>query len=160
MQKLRTFNLYLNRSFLVIAGVAVLGLMLIAGSNVLLRLAGRSFSGAYELAGYLGALVIAFALGETQRRRDHIVVDVFTRKFPPALNRWLDRLQLLITLAFFVIVSRQVWFRGLRLWRTGEVAETLKFVYYPFVFAVSVGFFLFAVSLLLDLILTFDRKKE
>ena len=34
-----------------------------------------------------------------------------------------------------------MWSRtGMKIWESGEVSETLKFVYYPFVFFVAVGF--------------------
>ena len=52
-----------------LAGVAVIALMLLASGNVIMRMFGKPFSGTYELVGFLGALVIAFALGETQRRK-------------------------------------------------------------------------------------------
>ena len=78
LEKIR--NLF-DKAFLVLGGVAVLALMTLATGNVCLRIFGMPYRGAYELVSFLGAVVTAFALGYTQRRKSHIVVDILTETF-------------------------------------------------------------------------------
>ena len=66
---------------MIIGGLAVLALMILATGNVVLRIFHAPFRGTYEIVGFLGAVVIAFALGYTQKRKDHIVVDILTERF-------------------------------------------------------------------------------
>lgn len=56
----------LNKWFIWIGGAALLIMMGISCANMLLRPFRVPLKGAYELAGFLGALTIAFALGYAQ----------------------------------------------------------------------------------------------
>ena len=104
--------------------------------------------GAYEVVGFLGAIVIAFALGYTQKRKDHIVVDILTERFPKRVNRILDGINYLITTVFFAIVSWQLFVWGIKISKSGEVSETIKIIFHPFIYCVAVGFVVFSFSLL------------
>ena len=141
----------LRRVLMIAGGVALLALTLLATMNVALRIFRVPVSGAYEVVSFLGAVVTAGALGYTQKRKDHIVVDILSDKFPAAVKRVLDRVSYALILAFFSIVSWQTFVYGKRLLVTGEMSETLRIAYYPFVFLVSAGFAVLALTVLLDL---------
>ena len=146
---------------MVVGSVAVLLLMSIATVNVCLRFFFNApYRGAYELVGFLGAIVIAFALGYTQKRKDHIVVDILTEKFPKRVNRILDGINYLITTIFFSVVSWQVFIWGMKISKSGEVSETLKIIFHPFIFSVSLGFALFSFTLVIDFLKNFQRREE
>jgi TRAP-type C4-dicarboxylate transport system permease small subunit len=141
--------------------VAVLLLMSLATVNVVLRFFFNApYRGAYELVGFLGAVVIAFALGTTQKRKNHIVVDILTEKFPKRVNRILDGINYFITTIFFAIVSWQVFIWGTKILKSGEVSETLKIVFYPFIYSVSLGFAAFSLTLVVDFVKNVQSKKE
>ena len=152
----------LRRGMMIAGGVSLLALTLLATMNVVLRIFQVPASGTYEVVSFLGAIVTAGALGYTQKRKDHIVVDILSEKFPASLKRALDRVSYLLILVFFSIVSWQTFVYGKRLMRTGELSETLKIAYYPFVFLVGIGFAVLALTSFLDLIETFwtGRKKK
>ena len=137
---------------MIAGGVSLLALTLLATMNVALRIFQVPVSGTYEVVSFLGAIVTAGALGHTQKRKDHIVVDILSDKFPPAVKRILDPVSNVLILVFFVIVSWQTFVYGKRLMLTGELSETLKVAYYPFVFLVSAGFAVLALTVLLDLV--------
>ena len=141
----------LRRVLMIAGGVALLALTLLATMNVALRIFRVPVSGAYEVVSFLGAVVTAGALGYTQKRKDHIVVDILSDKFPAPVKRVLDRVSYALILAFFSIVSWQTFVYGKRLLVTGEMSETLRIAYYPFVFLVSAGFAVLALTVLLDL---------
>ena len=146
---------------MIVGSLAVLLLMSLATVNVCLRFFFNApYRGAYELVGFSGAIVIAFALGYTQKRKDHIVVDILTEKFPKRLNRILDGINYLITTIFFAIVSWQVFVFGTKILRSGEVSETLKIMFYPFIFSVSLGFAVFSFTLVVDFLKNFKSREE
>ena len=141
----------LRRVLMIAGGVALLALTLLATMNVALRIFRVPVSGAYEVVSFLGAVVTAGALGYTQKRKDHIVVDILSEKFPAPVKRVLDRVSYALILVFFSIVSWQTFVYGKRLMVTGEMSETLRISYYPFVFIVGLGFAVLALTVLLDL---------
>ena len=112
------------------------------------------------LVGFLGAIVIAFALGYTQKRKDHIVVDILTEKFPKRINRVLDGINYFITTIFFAIVSWQVFVWGMKISKSGEVSETLKIVFHPFIYSVSFGFAVFSLTLIIDFLKNLKSKED
>ncbi len=141
----------LLRKFLMIAaGASLLGLTLLATANVALRIFRVPVGGTYEIVSFLGAIVTAGALGYTQKRRHHIVVDILSDKYPPRIKRAVDRVSRLIMFVLFSIVSWQTVAYGMRLIRAGEVSETLKIPFHPFVFLVALGFAVLALTILLD----------
>jgi TRAP-type C4-dicarboxylate transport system permease small subunit len=160
MDSLEKVNVFLNRILMVVGGVAVLALMALATINVGLRVVGVPFSGTYEFVGFLGAVVIAFALGYTQKRKDHIVVDILTEKFPKRVNRVLDGISYFVTMIFFAIVSWQVFVWAVKIWQSQEVSETLKVIYYPFIFSVAVGFAVFSLTLIVDFLKNLQTREE
>jgi len=160
MNVLEKIDNFLNKVLMVGGGVALLFLMSLATGNVVLRIFGAPYRGAYELVAFSGAIVIAFALGYTQKRKDHIVVDILTQKFSKGTNRILDGINYFITMILFGIVCWQVSVWGVKIMRSGEVSETLKVIFYPFVFSVSLGFGVLSLTLLLDFLNNlFDREK-
>ncbi len=144
----------LNTILIVLAGAALLAVMALSVANVVLRLYGARFGGAYELVGFAGAIVIAASLGQTQRKKDHVPVDIITRRLPLWLNRGIDVLKYCLKLAFAVIVAWKMAAYGAKIAHSGEVSETLKMEYYPFIFAVAGGFAVLACTVLLDIVRT------
>ncbi len=158
MPFLEKLNQALNKALLVIGGVAVLALMALATGNVLLRLCGLPFRGAYELVAFLGAVVTAFAMGHTQKQKFNIAVDILSDRFPKGVKRWLDASGYLLGLLFFAAIAWVILKWGLRIAGSGEVSETLKIVYYPFIFCVALGFAMLSMTLAIDLIGTLRNR--
>lgn len=152
MRYLERLSILLNVVLLTLGGVAVLALMCVATGNVVLRIFHIPFRGAYEIVSFLGAIVIAFALGYTQQRKSHIIVDILTEKFPRKLVRFLDAVSHFVTMVFFGTVSWQIYRWGMKIGESGELSETLKIVYHPFIFAVSLGFATLSLTALVQLI--------
>ncbi|OGP60846.1 MAG: C4-dicarboxylate ABC transporter permease [Deltaproteobacteria bacterium RBG_13_52_11b] len=154
-------NELFNKLMMILGGAAVLLLMSIATVNVVLRYPFKiPWRGAYEVVGFLGAVVIAFALGYTQQRKNHIVVDILTEKFPKRVNRILDGVNYFITTIFFAIVSWQMFVWGIKISESGELSETLKIIFHPFIYCVAVGFAVFSFTLAVDFMKNFQGKEE
>jgi len=157
---LERFSELLRRVLMIAGGVSLLALTLLATMNVALRIFQVPVGGTYEIVSFLGAIVTAGALGYTQKRKDHIVVDILSDKFPATVKRVLDRVSYVLLLAFFSIVSWQTFVYARRLMSTGEMSETLKIAYHPFVFLVSLGFAVLALTIFLDLVETAWTRGE
>jgi len=159
MKYLERFNIALNGLLMIIGGFTVLTLMTVATANVVLRMVHAPYRGAYEVVSFLGAVVIAFALGYTEKRKGNIVVDILTERFPKKMQKGLEGVNYVISGTFFAVVSWQVYIWGMQVMESGELSETLKIVYHPFVFAVAFGFAILSLTLFIDLLgLIFDKE--
>jgi TRAP-type C4-dicarboxylate transport system permease small subunit len=150
----------LGRILLVMSGAAVLALMLMATGNVVLRIFHAPFRGTYEIVSFLGAIGVAFALASTQRGKGHIVVDILSSRYSRPVKRLVDALSAGISAVFFGIVAWQVSVWGTGIMAVGEVSETLKIVYHPFIFGVAAGFGILTLTCLLDIARAFGNDGE
>ena len=141
---------FLNQVLLWIAGLFLLAMITITAANIVIRFFWLPIRGTFELMGYFGAVVTAFALGYTQIKRGHIAVDIVVLKFSEKTQRYLHAVNHLICMVFFIIVTRQVFKYASILWETGEVTETLQIVYYPFTYAVALGSLIMAFTFFVD----------
>lgn len=157
MNFLEKTNLYLNRYLMAVGGISVLALMALATGNVILRMFQMPYAGAYEFVSFLGAIVIASALGYTQHKRDHIIVDILSDHFPAALKNLADALSSIINIVFFAIVSWQVSVWGMQISESGELSETLKVVYHPYVYCVAAGFAVLTLTCTVEFLATLRR---
>ncbi len=132
-------NGLLNRVLTFIGGIFLVAMIVLTCSNILFRIVWVPVPGTYELMGLFGALATAFAMGQTQARRGHVAVDVLINTFPAKTKKALQVAGDLICMAFFIIVTWQLTVKGNTLWGTGELTETLKIIYYPFIYAVAFG---------------------
>jgi TRAP-type C4-dicarboxylate transport system permease small subunit len=134
--------------------------VLLATGNVGLRLFRVPFAGTYEIVSFLGALVTAGALAHTQRRRDHIMVDILTDRLPPLAKRVLDAVSDLLAAVLFGIAAWQVYRWGEKLRESGELSETLQLRFHPFVYGVAAGFALLTIVLCLQMFHSILHKTE
>ncbi|MBW2109059.1 MAG: TRAP transporter small permease [Deltaproteobacteria bacterium] len=140
----------LNRVLLGVAGFFVAAMIVLTCANICFRILWVPVSGTFELMGYFGAVATALALGFTQIKRGHIAVDIVVQRFPKRLRTLLAGINGLVCMAFFGVVTWQIAEYAITLFRTGEVTETLRIVYYPFTFAVALGFGVLCLVLLTD----------
>ena len=140
---------------LCIAGMAVSGallvtLVLMSGCNVAFRLAGHPVSASYELSGLFGALIAALALADTQRKRGHVELDLFTRSYSANARRWVGVFNVFAGAILVLVLGCQLANRAGVLLRAGEVSETLKLPYPWLMYGAAFGLFLLGASFLTD----------
>jgi TRAP-type C4-dicarboxylate transport system permease small subunit len=150
----------INKIMMVLGGLSVLMLMTLATANVCLRIFQFPYRGAYEVVSFLGAVTIAFALGFTQMTKSHIVVDILTDTFAERTKRILDTVSYLIGMVFFGVIAWVIFRWGIQIARSGELSETLKIIYYPFIFSVSAGFGFLSLTLVIDFLTTLQGKER
>ena len=139
MAILDKINRYLNRFLMILAGLFLLAMIFLTCSNIFLRTVWKPVSGTFELMGYFGAVLTAFALGYTQVKNGHISVDIVVLGFSKRAQKILNGINDLICMVFFAIVGWQIGKYAGILRETGEVTETLRIIYYPFTYGVGLG---------------------
>lgn len=160
MESLLKIRNVLNRIMVILGGLSVLMLMALATGNVCLRIFQVPYRGAYEVVSFLGAVTIAFALGFTQMKKSHIVVDILTETYPPRVKRVFDAIGYLVTMLFFALIAWVIFKWGIRIAQSGELSETLKIIYYPFIFSVAAGFGFLSLTLVIDFLTTLGAKER
>ena len=151
---------FLNQALLWVAGLFLLAMITITGANIVIRLFWTPIRGTFELMGYFGAIVTALALGYTQIKRGHIAVDIVVLRFSENTQRILHAVNHLVCMAFFSIVTWQVFKYASTLRETGEVTETLQIIYYPFTYAVALGCLILAFTFLVDFLKSIIENQE
>jgi len=159
MDFLIRINKSLNKLLTLIGGLFLIGMILLTCANIFIRQFYIPIRGTFELMGYAGAVVTAFALGYTQLTNGHISVDVLVNAYPKPLKQTVSIFNHGICCAFFLITSWHIVQKAVTLKNVGELSETLRIIYYPFIFAVAFGCFILALALFTDFFKTILSKK-
>ena len=93
--------------------------------------------GAIEIVGFLGIVVIAFALAYTQIRHGNIQVEFFVRRLPKQAQAGITAFVSLLGMALFAMLGWRSYDFGNVLQATGEVSMTQNIPFYPFVYAIA-----------------------
>jgi len=160
MRILEKISNRLNRWFIWVGGASILTMIGIACANMVMRPLGTPIKGAYELVGFTGALTVAFALGYAQITRAHISVDVLASRYSKRTLRVMNSISTLMNTIFFILVAWQVSTFATTIWKRGETSETLRIIYHPFIYAVSLCCLLLAFVLFIDLLKSLSPDKE
>jgi TRAP-type C4-dicarboxylate transport system permease small subunit len=160
LQFLESLTRHLNRALSVIAGVALVGMILLTCGNIFLRLVWLPIQGTFELLGFFGAVATTFALGYTQRYRMHIAVNVLVDRFSTPVRKVLRVVNGLMCMAFFGLAAWQIAEWSVVLVEAGEVTETLQMAYYPFTFATALGCAVLALVFLTEILQTILQREE
>ena len=152
MKLLEKISEVLNKLLTFLGGLFLVVMIVLTCANILTRLVWVPIIGTFELMGFFGAMVTAFALGYTQVKRGHIAVDVLVNTFPEKVKKTLTQVSNAVCCCFFVIAAWQIAVKANTLMETGEVTETLQMIYYPFTYAVAFGCLVLALTLFAELV--------
>ena len=151
---------FLIRMLALIGGIFLVGMIVLTCANIISRIVWVPILGTFELMGFFGAIVTAFALGYTQMKRSHIAVDVLINTFSKKTRKVVDVINHAICFFFFCVAAWQIAIKATTLMDTGEVTETLRIIYYPFTYGVAFGCAVLSLILLLGLIRSFLPEEE
>jgi TRAP-type C4-dicarboxylate transport system permease small subunit len=150
----------LNDYLIFTGGVFFLGMIFLTCANILLRSVWLPISGTFELMGFFGAMTISLAMGQTQIRRGHIAVDILVARFSEKSRRKLTAVNCLACFLFCGILAWELAAKGANLRATGELTETLRISYYPFLYGVAFGTGALSLVFLSDLLAAVLGKEE
>lgn len=144
------FNDLISRTLAAFAGLALVSMVVLVFTNIVMRQFDASMGGVPEMVGWLTAVVISFSLAYAQQTRAHIDLDILVSFFPGWLQRVLGAVAALLSLLFFMMVAWELFKYGQNMMNRGALSQTLRFAYYPFVYAVALGMAAFCSVLLGD----------
>ena len=122
-----------------IAGGALVLMMMLTCTDVLLRSIHGGFPvpGVYEINAFLGSAVAAFAVGFTQQLKGHIAIDWAVARLPGRLRSIVSSIASLAGASLFGLIAFESFLFAGDLWRNGEVSQTQKIPFYPFVYGIA-----------------------
>lgn len=143
-----------------VAVLLLIVLTFVGTADVLLtQLVGKPIPGAVELSEAAMAVLIFLGLGQVQRDRGHITIDLFTQRLSPAWLRRTTILSSVIELLFMTAMAAAAWALMLRSLRMNEKAiGYLSFPLYPGKALVFVGIVLATLELLRQTIWLIVRR--
>ena len=151
---------YLTRAgkgFNAIACAAVIAMMLLSTADVVLRLFNKPIPGTYELVGFLGTVIVAFALAFTSMEKGHIAVEILVNKLPQRVQYVIEAFTNLVSVLLFGLIACQAAIYAMDIKKSGEVSLTLQMPVYPFIFGIAVGCALLCLLLINDFIKSIQR---
>jgi TRAP-type mannitol/chloroaromatic compound transport system permease small subunit len=86
-------------------------------------------------------------LGYAQLTRSHIAVDILSTRYSKRTQRVMNSISSFLGTIFFLLVAWQVAVFATTIWKRGETSETLRIIYHPFVYSVSICCILLALIL-------------
>jgi TRAP-type C4-dicarboxylate transport system permease small subunit len=140
------------------ACIAIVVMMLLSCADVAMRFFGFPIPGAYELVGFIGALIVSFSLAYTSLQRGHVAVEFFYEKLTLRMQSIVDAAGNLAGMALFSLVAWQSLIYAIDLRRSGEVSATLQLPLHPFVYGIAAGCALLTLALLVDFIRSLRRS--
>ena len=146
-----------GRAFNILACIAVIAMMLLSTADVVMRLFGKPIPGTYELVGFLGAIVVSFALVFTSMEKGHIAVEILEEKLPQRAQLSIEAVCNLIGALLFGVIAYQAVLYALDMKQSGEVSLTLQMPPYPFIFGIAAGCALLCLLLVADFIKSVQR---
>lgn len=154
---------YLTRAgkgFNLLACIAVIVMMLLSVADVILRLLGKPIPGTYELVGFLGTIVVSFALAFTSMEKGHIAVEILVEKLPQRAQLAIEAFCNLIGALLFGVIAWQAVLYALDIKKSGEVSLTLQMPAYPFILGIAIGCALLCLLLIADFIKSLQRTLD
>lgn len=136
--------------FNTVAGAAIIGMMVLTCADVVLRLLRRPIPGTFEIVGFLGTVIIAFALAYTSVERGHIAVEFIVEKLPRRAQAAIEAITSIASAALFGLLTWQSFIYASDIRQSGEVSVTLTMPIHPFIYGISVGSALLFLVLLAD----------
>jgi TRAP-type C4-dicarboxylate transport system permease small subunit len=149
-----------GKAFNRVGCAAVIAMVLLSTADVIMRLFGKPIPGTYELVGFLGTLVVSFALAFTSMEKGHIAVEILVEKLPQRAQLGIEAFCNLIGLLLFGVIAYQAVLYALDMKKSGEVSLTLQMPPYPFILGIAAGCALLCLLLVADLIKSLQRTLD
>ncbi len=145
----------IQRLLLIIAGILLVGMMVLTSADVV----GNSFShpilGVEEMVSVMAAITIAFVLPTAHKKRAHIAIDILYRRLSPPLQKINDLLVSSLSAILFFLASKECFSYAAELKKAGEVSSTLQIPLYIILYCISLGCIVVFAIILLEVLALF-----
>ena len=138
----------------IIAGIALMGVMLLIGADIAGRIFGHPVPGTYEIVSIAGGLIVGLALPATSRAKGHVSADLLTGKLSKRPRICLAVMTRLMGILVFLLAGYGMIMMGIRLKDSGEVTAVLSFPFYYVAYAIGGAFLIQCLILFYEIIET------
>jgi TRAP-type C4-dicarboxylate transport system permease small subunit len=135
-----------------ISQVAIIAMMLLIVANIIGRFFGLSIFGTYDFAGFINALLVGFALAYCAINKGHIQVELVMSHFPEKVQAIVGIIIGILNFGMIGIIAWQCFLLATDKLIGGEVSMTALVPYYPYIYAIAIGFVLFNLVVLEEII--------
>ena len=145
----------------VISTIAALIIMVLVTADVLMRrFLNMPIKGSYEVSSALLAVLVSCCIAWVMTQKGHIVVDLFTRKYPQRLREVIRGIALLFSLIIVGLISWGCVVFALQEFRIGTKSILIGIPSAPFISVLAFGCAILFLVILVQSINTFVRSKE
>ena len=149
-QSIRGSIKWITRGVSYVGMFLLIPLMLLTSTEVVSRyLWSLPLPGTMELSSYMLSIFILLGVAYTQQAKGHVRVTMLTTRLPRRVRLSLEVITTLLSIFIIAILAWQGWVVGME---EKAVSDMLRIPQMPFKMLVSVGGFLLALELILDLI--------
>jgi len=157
---LKAFSGRMSNWMEVLAGIVLVGVMLLIGTDIVGRVFGYPVPGTYEIVSLAGGLIVGLALPATSRAKGHVSTDVLTERLSERSRMFLTVATRLIGIAVFILAGYGMIMMGMRLKASGEVTAVLAFRFYYAAYAIGGAFLIQTLILFSEIAETLTPKTE
>lgn len=134
-----------------VAGVALLAMLAITVGNMLLRAVASPIFGTFELVGLLAVAVNGLALGEAQRQKSNVSIDLVMSRTPMRVQLASGGLVTVVSVVLFSVVGWRLFVYAMNTRASGSRTESLRLEYWPVTLVLATGVVILVLALLADL---------
>lgn len=141
----------------IIAGVALVAMMVLVFGNVVCRAVWQPIMGTYEVTAFLAAMTISFALANCAVNKGHIALTLFVDRMAPRIRAFFDIIVSILGATLYLVLAWEVTKYAFHMKGTGEVSLTMEIPFYPFILGVAFGLLMLALVSLVGLLKSMVR---
>ena len=143
-----------------VAGIALIGMLVLTVTNIGLRLFGDPYAGTFELVSFLSIVVVGMSLALAQRYKTHVAIDIVVSRWSTRVQLWVGAAITLFSAIIFLLLGQELIAYALNLQDKGSVSDSLRWPYWPLALTLSVGILALALALLADLVQIFHNLRS
>ncbi len=142
----------MSRWMEIVAGIALIVMMLLIGVDIVGRIFGFPVPGAYEVVSLAGGLILGLALPATSRASGHVSTDIVTGRLSAKPKKVLTVVTRMIDITIFLLAGYGTIMMGIRLKAAGEVTAVLALPFYYVAYALGGAFLVQTLVLLTEIL--------
>jgi len=143
----------ITRVLLAVSAAVLTMMMFLTAVDVVMRYVFRlPIPGAFELAEYMMAFIIPFAIAYCAVQKGHVSVELFFKRLPKFLQNSTQFVVSLLTLVFAAIMTWQNFLYIGETYRDQLASSVLLIPVYPFIIPVAIGLGIYALAILLQIL--------
>ena len=128
--------------------------------NVVLRFFWRPILGTYEIAGFIEAVVVSFALGGCALEKRNIAISFVMERIRHQRTRSvIEMIVSIVSTALILLLAWTCFDYAIAVKNSGKVSPTLAIPFYPLIFGTAFGFLTLALVLLVDFFRSLAAKE-